>query len=97
MKQTWLPRENERRINRETGIDIYILLTTWASQLVLGVKTHLPMQETQGTRIQPLGLQDPLEGEMATHSSILAWRTQWTEESGGLQSTGLAKSRTRLK
>ena len=38
MKQTWLPREKERRINREMGIDIYILLTTWASQLVLGVK-----------------------------------------------------------
>ena len=37
-----------------------------------------------------------LEKEMATHSSILAWRIPWTEESGRLQSTGVAKSRTRL-
>ena len=43
-----------------------------------------------------LGGKDPLEKEMATHSSILAWEIPWTEESGGLQSTGVAKSRTRL-
>ena len=35
-----------------------------------------------------LGLEDPLEKEMATHSSILAWKTPWTEEPGGLQSMG---------
>ena len=35
-----------------------------------------------------------LEGEMATHSSILAWRSQWTEEPGGLQSMGVMKSQT---
>ena len=35
-----------------------------------------------------LGWEDPLEEEMATHSSILAWRIPWTEESGGLQSMG---------
>ena len=47
---------------------------------------HLPaMQET---RVQSLGREDPLEKEMATHSSILAWRTPWTEEPGRLQSTG---------
>ena len=43
------------------------------------------MQETQ---VQSLGLKDPLEKEMAAHSSILAWKTLWTEEPGGLQSTG---------
>jgi len=43
------------------------------------------MQETQ---LQSLGWEDPLEKEMATHSSILAWRTPWTEEPGGLQSVG---------
>ena len=43
------------------------------------------------------GSEDPLEKEMATHSSILAWRIPWTEEPGGLQSTGVAKSLTRLK
>ena len=41
----------------------------------------------QGTQVQSLGREDPLEKEMATHSSILAWRIQWTEEPGGLQST----------
>ena len=35
-----------------------------------------------------LGWEDPLEEEMATHSSILAWRIPWTEEPGGLQATG---------
>ena len=42
------------------------------------------------------GQEDPLEKEMATHSSILAWEIPWTEESGGLQSKGLQKSWTRL-
>ena len=39
-------------------------------------------------QVQSLGCKDPLEEEMATHSSILAWEIPWTEESGGLQSTG---------
>ena len=38
------------------------------------------------TQVQSLGWEDPLEKEMATHSSILAWRNSWTEEPGGLQS-----------
>ena len=42
----------------------------------------------QGTRGQSLGREDPLEKEMATHSSILAWELPWTEESGRLQSMG---------
>ena len=50
------------------------------------VVKHLPtMQETQ---VQSLGQEDPLEREMATHSSILAWKTPWTEKPGGLQSMG---------
>ena len=44
------------------------------------------MQETRVTRVQSLGQEDPLEKEMATHSSILVWEILWTEESGGLQS-----------
>ena len=52
---------------------------------VSGEKIHLPMQETQ---VQSLGLEDHLEEEMATHSSILAWRIPWTEEPGRLQSMG---------
>ena len=43
----------------------------------------------QEMRVQSPGWEDPLEKEMATHSSILAWRIPWTEEPGGLQSTGL--------
>ena len=44
------------------------------------------MQETQEMQIQSLGQEDPLEEEMATHSSILAWKIPWTKELGGLQS-----------
>ena len=40
------------------------------------------------TLVQSLGREDPLEKEMATHSSILAWKIPWTEEPGGLQSMG---------
>ena len=57
----------------------------WAS-LVAQIVTHLPaVQETQ---VQSLGGEDPLEKEIATHSSILGWRISWTEEPGGLQSMG---------
>ena len=44
------------------------------------------------TWIRSLGREDPLEKERATHSSILAWRISWTEELGGLQSTGHKES-----
>ena len=47
----------------------------------------------QETRVQSLGQEDPLEKEMATHSSTLAWRIPWAEEPGGLQSTGLQRVR----
>ena len=43
------------------------------------------------TWVQSLGPEDPLEKEMATHSSILAWRIPWTEEPGGLQSMELQR------
>ena len=46
------------------------------------------MQETQETWDRSLGWEDPLEEEMATHSSILVWEISWTEEPGGLQSMG---------
>ena len=48
------------------------------------VKNPPSMQETQ---VQSLGQKDPAEKETATHSSILAWRSPWAEEPGGLQST----------
>ena len=46
------------------------------------------------TWVRSLGWDDPLEKEMATHSSILAWRIPWMEEPGRLQSTGLQESDT---
>ena len=49
------------------------------------VKNLPPIQETW---VGSLGWEDPLEEGMATHSSFLAWRMQWTEEPGGLQSIG---------
>ena len=55
------------------------------------VKNLPAMWETQ---FRSLGQEDPLEKGMATHSRILAWRIPWTEEPGGLQSTG-SQSRTR--
>ena len=46
------------------------------------------MKEAQKTQVRSLGREDPLEEEMATHSSVLAWTTPWTEEHGGLWSRG---------
>ena len=64
-----------------------------ASQVALVVKNLPAMQETW---VQCLGPEDPLEKEMTTHFSILAWRIPWAEEPGGLQSTRVGKSWTRL-
>ena len=58
------------------------------SQVAQWVKNLTTVQETQGIQVQSLGWEDPLEEGMATHSSILAWKTPWTEEPGGLQSIG---------
>ena len=60
----------------------------WASLVAQRLK-HLPA--IRETWVQSLGQEDPLEKEMATHSSILAWRIPWTEEPGRLQSTGLQR------
>ena len=51
------------------------------------LKNPTAMQGTQDTQVQSMGWKDPLEEEMATHSSIRAWKIPWTEEPGGLQST----------
>ena len=56
-----------------------------ASLIAQSVKNLLARQETQ---VRLLGWEDPLEKEMATHSSILAWRIPWTEEPGRVQSMG---------
>ena len=65
---------------------LFILLYLFRTSLVAQMIKNLPaMRETQ---VWSLGWEDPLEDGMATHFSILAWRIPWTEETGGLQSTG---------
>ena len=54
-----------------------------------GKESSCQCKETQEMWVWSLGWEDPLEEEMAPHSSILAWEIPWTEEPGGLQSTGL--------
>ena len=68
------------------------LSSNWASLVAQTVKRLSAMWETW---VRLLGREDPLEKEMAMHSSTLAWKIKWTEESGGLQSMGL-QSHTRL-
>ena len=71
-------------------IIIYILFyKTWASLVAQMVKRLPTMQEI---RVQSLGGEDPLEKEMASHSSIPAWKIPWTEEAGRRQSVGSQKS-----
>ena len=62
------------------------MISHFITSLVAQRLKHLPaMSETW---VRSLGWEDPLEQEMATHSSILAYKIPWTEEPGGLQSTG---------
>ena len=63
---------------------------SWASPVAQRVKRLPAVQETP---VRSLGQEDPLEKEMATHSSICAWRIPRTEEPGGLQSMGLQRVR----
>ena len=60
-------------------------VNSWTSLVAQMVKRLPTMQETQ---VRSLGQEDPLEKEMATHSSSLAWKIPWMEEPGGLQSMG---------
>ena len=66
------------------------ILCNWASLVAQRVKSLPAMRDT---RIQSLGWEDPLEKEMATHSSTLAWKIPWTEKPGRLQSMGLQRVR----
>ena len=60
-------------------------MNDWASQVALVVKNPPTMQETQ---VRSPGQEDPLEKEMAIHSSTFSWKIPWTEEPGGLQCMG---------
>ena len=79
----WDGEGGERSLKKE-GICVYLWLI-WASLVAQRLKCLPAMRET---RVQSLGWEDPLEMEMATHYSILAWRIAWMEELGRLQSTG---------
>ena len=74
------------------GIKTYVLTLPQASLMAQMIKNASAMQETW---VQSLDQEDPLEKEMATHSSILVWRIPWTEEPGGQrnQSVGLQRVR----
>ena len=67
---------------------VFCFNNKWAFLVAQIVKNMPTMQETQ---VWSLGQNDPLEKQMATHSSILDWRISWTEEPGGLQSMGLQR------
>ena len=64
------------------------MFSNWASLVTQTVKNLPAMQETH---VQSLGREDPLEKEMATHSSILAWEIPWIEEPDGLKSLVLQR------
>ena len=66
-------------------IDIVYIYINWTSLVAQTVKR---VSTTWETRVQSLGREDPLEKEMATHSSTIAWKIPWTEEPGRLQSVG---------
>ena len=66
----------------------YPLQYSWASLVAQMVKNLPAMQELQETQVWSLGWEDPLEKDMVTHSSILAWKISWTEEPGRLQFMG---------
>ena len=91
------PSYNDLKFTSETAI-------TFAPNSSMGfpgglVVKNLPVSAGDGgDRVRSLGWEDPLEKEMTTHFSNLAWRIPWTEKPGGLQSMGSgAKSQTRLK
>ena len=64
------------------------MLTLGEARASLVAQRLKPLPAMQETWVRSLGWEDPLEKGMATHSSILVWRIPWTEEPGGLQSTG---------
>ena len=66
-------------------INLMLCCVLRASLVAQKLKRLPPMRET---RVRSLGREDPLEKEMVTHSSILAWRIPWTEKPGRLHSTG---------
>ena len=73
-------------------LNVLIVRTHIYSMASLTAQSVKNLPAVHETWVEFLGWEDPLEKEMATHSSILAWRIPWTEEPGGLQSMGSQKS-----
>ena len=78
------------RIAQQFFFFFFFFCEIYASLVAQRLKRLPPMRETQ---VRSLGGEDPLEKEMAAQSSILAWKIPWTEEPGGLQSTGSQRVR----
>ena len=85
-----LSTQRERLSLHSRGVFRVSVIVIGASQVAQGWRIHLIRQEAQ---VRSLGQEDPLEEEMATVSSILAWRIPWTEEPGGPQSMGSQRVR----
>ena len=86
-------KQRLREVMQKSRLSLKVKISLLGTSLVAQRLKHLPgMQET---RARSLGGEDPLEKELATHSSTLAWRIPWREEPGRLQSMG-SQSRTRL-
>ena len=71
--------------------DSQVITGDMGASLVVQLVKNLPA--VQKTQVRCLGWEDPLEKEIATHSSMLAWKISWTEEPGGLQSMGSQRGR----
>ena len=95
-------KKNEIMPSAATWMDLAVIILSEGSQtekdkyrrisLICGIRLKcLPLM--QETWVRSLGQEDPLEKEMATHPSILAWRIPWTEEPRGLQSIGSQRVR----
>ena len=91
-KTTYEITSKHKRGNAKCQLQDICLWTLGSNQDEDGLprwqRIHEPMQETQTTQVQSLDGEDPLEEEMATHSSIPAWKIPRTEDPGGLQSMG---------
>ena len=70
------------------GLILHFIFSIWTSQMAQCLKNLPAMQKTQEVRVQYQSQENPVEKDMATYSSILAWRIPWAEELGGLQSKG---------
>ena len=92
---SWVPLRELLQLTYHININVFLELM-FESQTCLVAQMVKRLSTTWETRVRALGWEDLLEKEMAIHSSIIAWKIPWTEESARLQSMGVHKSQTRL-